>query len=86
MWMGSYAEVTAEAGYLRLLAHKTHTAEYTPGITELHTLRLFQCHDDQYDAGSATNVLLDVCLTFVISKHPLRRCTLLNSMLLSCSW
>lgn len=64
--MGSYTEVTAEAGYLPLLAQETHTAEHTPGITKLHTLRPFQCHDDQHDAGCATNVLLDVCLTFVV--------------------
>lgn len=62
--------------YLCLLAHETHTAEHTPGITKLHMLRPFQCYDDQYDTGCATNVLLDVCVTFVISKHPLRRCTL----------
>lgn len=42
--------------------------------TESPILGLSQCHEDQYDVSAATNVLLDICLTFVILKCPQRRC------------
>lgn len=57
-------------------AHTRTEPEHAPGITELYSLRPFQCHEDPWEAVCAAHVLLDVCVTFVISEHPPRRCAL----------